>query len=183
MSSRARSNPLLAGQTSSFGTVQRDLQPLARWGRRWQLDSPGHCSATVGAFKERRPGSSATWSAWRRPLANLRRQGRLDDDTLGWVKVLAAIVDDVDAMPQAVEEARAVALRQPRVLAPVGADPMRESLTQFLRRATNHWCARTVERGHPRASAWSDLQGGLRQSRAVAAYPMARTLPGPQGIV
>ena len=73
------------------------------------------------------------------------RQGRLDDDTLGWVKVLAAIVDDVDAMPQAVEEARAAALRQPRVLAPVGADPMRESLAQFLRRAKNHWHARTVD--------------------------------------
>ena len=73
------------------------------------------------------------------------RQGRLDDDTLGWVKVLAAIVDDVDALPQAVEEARAAALRQPRVLAPVGADPMRESLTQFLRRAKNHWHARTVD--------------------------------------
>ena len=79
----------------------------------------------------------------RRPLANLRRQGRLDDDTLGWVQVLAAIVNDVDALQQAVEEARAAARRQPRVLAPVGADPMRESLTQFLRRATNHWCART----------------------------------------
>ena len=73
------------------------------------------------------------------------RQGHLDDDTLGWVKVLAAIVDDVDALPQAVEEARAAALRQPRVLAPVGADPMRESLTQFLRRAKNHWDARTVD--------------------------------------
>ena len=70
------------------------------------------------------------------------RVGRLDDDTLGWVKVLAAIVHDVDALQQAVEEARAAARRQPRVLAPVGADPMRESLTQFLRRARNHWDAR-----------------------------------------
>ena len=81
----------------------------------------------------------------RRPLANLRRQGRLDDDMLGWVQVLAAIVHDVDALQQAVEEARAAALRQPRVLAPVGADPMRESLTQFQRRATNHWHARAVD--------------------------------------
>ena len=78
-------------------------------------------------------------------LAKLRCQGRLDDDTLGWVQVLAAIVHDVDALQQAVEEARAAALRQPRVLAPIGADPMRESLTQFRRRATNHWHARTVD--------------------------------------
>ena len=81
----------------------------------------------------------------RRALANLPSQGRLDDDTLGWVQVLAAIVHDVDALQQAVEEARAAALRQPRVLAPIGADPMRESLTQFRRRATNHWHARTVD--------------------------------------
>ena len=81
----------------------------------------------------------------RRALANLWRQGRLDDDTLGWVQVLAAIVHDVDALQQAMEEARAAALRQPRVLAPVGADPMRESLTQFRQRATNHWRARTVD--------------------------------------
>ena len=73
------------------------------------------------------------------------RAGRLDDDTLGWVRVLAAIVDDVDARQQAAEEARAAALRQPRVLAPVGADPMRESLAQFQRRAKNHWHARTVD--------------------------------------
>ena len=73
------------------------------------------------------------------------RAGRLDDNTLGWVQVLAAIVHDVDALQQAVKEARAAALRQPRVLAPVGADPMRESLTQFRRRATNHWRARTVD--------------------------------------
>ena len=73
------------------------------------------------------------------------RAGRLDDNTLGWVQVLAAIVDDVDALQQTAKEARAAALRQPRVLAPVGADPMRESLTQFLRRARNHWCARTVD--------------------------------------
>ena len=81
----------------------------------------------------------------RRALANLPRQERLDDDMLGWVQVLAAIVHDVDALQQAMEEARAAALRQPRVLAPVGADPMRESLTQFRRRATNHWHARTVD--------------------------------------
>ena len=80
-----------------------------------------------------------------RALANLWRQGRLDDDMLGWVQVLAAIVHDVDALQQAMEEARAAALRQPRVLAPVGADPMRESLTQFQRRATNHWHARAVD--------------------------------------
>ena len=78
-------------------------------------------------------------------LAKLRCQGRLDDDTLGSVQVLTAIVHDVDALQQAVKEARAAALRQPRVLAPIGADPMRESLTQFRRRATNHWHARTVD--------------------------------------
>ena len=73
------------------------------------------------------------------------RAGRLDDNTLGWVQVLAAIVHDVDALQQTAKKARAAALRQPRVLAPVGADPMRESLTQFRRRATNHWHARTVD--------------------------------------
>ena len=81
----------------------------------------------------------------RRALANLWRQGRLDDDMLGWVQVLAAIVHDVDGLQQEVEKARAAACRQPRVLAPVGADPMRESLTQFLRRATNHWHARAED--------------------------------------
>ena len=78
-------------------------------------------------------------------LAKLRCQGRLDDDTLGSVQVLAVIVHDVDALQQAVKEARAAALRQPRVLAPIGADPMRESLTQFRRRATNHWRARAED--------------------------------------
>ena len=73
------------------------------------------------------------------------RAGRLDDNTLGWVQVLAAIVHNVDALQQTAKKARAAALRQPRVLAPVGADPMRESLTQFRRRATNHWHARTVD--------------------------------------
>ncbi len=81
----------------------------------------------------------------RRALANLPRQERLDDDMLGWVQVLAAIVHDVDGLQQEVEKARAAACRQPRVLAPIGADPMRESLTQFRRRATNHWHARTVD--------------------------------------
>ena len=73
------------------------------------------------------------------------RAGRLDDNTLGWVQVLAAIVHNVDALQQTAKKARAAALRQPRVLAPVGADPMRESLTQFQRRAKNHWDARAVD--------------------------------------
>ena len=82
----------------------------------------------------------------RRALANLWRQGRLDDDMLGWVQVLAAIVHDVDGLQQARWRRLAPQrCRQPRVLAPVGADPMRESLTQFRRRATNHWHARTVD--------------------------------------
>ena len=119
----------------------------------------------------------------RRALANLWRQGRLDDDMLGWVQVLAAIVHDVDGLQQEVEKARAAACRQPRVLAPVGADPMRESLTQFRRRATNHWHARAEDVDTHRAASRPDPQGGLRQSRAVAAHPMARALPGPQGIV
>ena len=81
-----------------------------------------------------------------RALANLWRQGRLDDDMLGWVQVLAAIVHDVDALQQEVWRRLAPPrCRQPLVLAPVGADPMRESLTQFRRRATNHWHARAED--------------------------------------
>ena len=175
--------PIAGGPDEQFRDRAKRLAASGSMGQKMAARLTGTLQRHGGSVQGAAPRLQRHLERLRRPLANLRRQGRLDDDTLGWVQVLAAIVNDVDALQQAVEEARAAALRQPRVLAPVGADPMRESLTQFLRRATNHWRRAGGRRGHHRTSARSDLQGGLRQSRAITAHSMARALPGPQGIV
>ena len=137
--------PIAGGPDEQFRDRAKRLAASGPMGQKMAARLTATLQRHGGSVQGAAPRLQRHLERLRRPLANLRRQGRLDDDTLGWVQVLAAIVNDVDALQQAAEEARAAALRQPRVLAPVGADPMRESLTQFLRRATNHWHARAVD--------------------------------------
>ena len=111
-------------------------------------------------------------------LAKRHRQGRLDPDTLGWFTTLSVIVSDVEKIQQVATEARASALRHPRVLAPLGADPARESRKQFLRRAANHWNARATDVDNHRAADRPDHNRAPRQILAVDAHPLARSLPG-----
>ena len=137
--------PIAGGPDEQFRDRAKRLAASGPMGQKMAARLTGTLQRHGGSVQGAAPRLQRHLERLRRPLANLRRQGRLDDDTFGWVRVLAAIVHDVDATQQAAEEARAAALRQPRVLAPVGADPVRESLTQFLRRARNHWHARTVD--------------------------------------
>ena len=81
----------------------------------------------------------------RRPLANLQNRRRLHSDIPHWLGSISKILNDADTLRQLVADARAKALKQPRVLAPIAADPTRESREHFLKRAANHWSARDTE--------------------------------------
>ena len=79
-----------------------------------------------------------------RPLANLQKRRHLHGSVPHWLGKISKTLDEADALRQLVSDARARALKQSRVRAPIGADPIRESREEFLTRAFNHWNARAV---------------------------------------
>ena len=112
-------------------------------------DPPLEWRSPVEKFSETYvgPGTPEEWRSRYAELNNLTVDTVWLDDALD--SPIWPISDKpnhpTDEAQRIVEEARAKALQDDRVLAPIAANPLLESCDHFLKRARNHWTGRSAE--------------------------------------
>jgi hypothetical protein len=182
----------------------RTAQKVREWAQRWRVNAPCVVKEATFRWAHARSRGMASLSGWHwvgldprlleRWRGELRALNALPVDTTGlenpialftsdWLTAARAETFDTNGAVRPIEEMetgslgtayRDHVLENPSVLAPIAADPLRESQADFLSRARCHWDAR-VARADKRRCSRSSSRPALRDHVRWLALYQVRT--------